>query len=241
MVTVTKELAERIADVARLLSDDDGTPAPLRQLTELAVELIPGSSAAGIVAAGETSLTFAASDPSIGELHRLQFDSQHGPLVEALRYGEPRRIDDAASEPRWDTFCRQMSKAGFGSCLVLPLRTDREPGGAVALYGRDSHAFRGADHDIALLFAAQGGVAVHNAATYQNCRHMVDNLHAALGSRAVIEQAKGVLVAEFGYSPETAFERLSRLSQHTNRKVRDIAADLVEGRIERGQFRSEGS
>ena len=48
-------------------------------------------------------------------------------------------------------------KAGFRSCLVLPLRTDRRPAGAVALYGQERHVFQGAAHDIALTFAAQGG------------------------------------------------------------------------------------
>jgi hypothetical protein len=240
MMTVTPGLADRIAELARLLDEDDAVShSPLQQLAELAVELIPGSAGAGIVAAGETSWTFATSDPLISELHRLQFASGDGPLVEALRHGEPRRIDDTADEPRWEAFCQAASEAGFGSCLVLPLRTDRQPGGAVALYGRDRHCFRGADQDIALLLAAQGGVAMDNDAIYRSCRDMVANLHTALVSRAVIEQAKGILVAEYGYSPEIAFKQLSRLSQNTNRKVRDIAADLVDGRIQRGQLNAE--
>ena len=65
--------------------------------------------------------------------------------------------------------------------------------------------FRGAAHDIALLFAAQGGTAVHNAALYRACRRMVDNLHAGLESRAIIEQAKGILHAELGVTPAEAF------------------------------------
>jgi AmiR/NasT family two-component response regulator len=52
----------------------------------------------------------------------------------------------------------------------------------------------------------------------------------------VIEQAKGILVAEHGYSPDVAFKRLSVLSQNTNRKIRDIAADLVAGKINEGQL-----
>jgi GAF domain-containing protein len=236
MVTVTPQLADQIAELARLLIDDDDSASPLEQLTELAVELVPGSTAAGIVAAGSTSWTFAASEPAVSELHQLQFDSGDGPLAEALRHGEPRRVDDTTDEPRWPAFCQAAARAGLRSCLVLPLRTDPQPGGAIALYGRDCQSFCGADHDIALLLAAQGGVAVHNAGMYRSCREMVANLHTALASRAVIEQAKGILVAEYGYPPEVAFKHLSRLSQHTNRKVRDIAADLVAGRIQHGQL-----
>jgi predicted transglutaminase-like cysteine proteinase len=120
---------------------------------------------------------------------------------------------------------------------VLPLRTDRRPAGAVALYGQERHVFQGAAHDIALTFAAQGGTAMRNAALYQECRRMTDNLHTALESRAIIEQAKGVLHAEFSVPPEEAFQLLKRVSQNTNRKVRDISADLLEGRIDREKFR----
>lgn len=126
---------------------------------------------------------------------------------------------------------------GFISVLSLPLRTDRQPAGAIALYGSGPGVFRGVAHDIALLFAAQGGTAVHNAKLYRTCRRMVDNLHAGLESRAVIEQAKGILHAELGVSPAEAFHLLSRFSQNTNQRVRKIAADLVRGRVAAADLR----
>ena len=107
----------------------------------------------------------------------------------------------------------------------------------MALYGQDPDLFRGAAHDIALLFAAQGGTAVRNASLYRTCRRMVSNLHVGLESRAVIEQAKGVLHAELGVSPEEGFRLLSRYSQNTNQRVRRIAAGLVEGRLTAAQVR----
>jgi GAF domain-containing protein len=236
MVRVTRQLAERIADLAQLLLDDDGTDGPLAQLTALALELIPGSAAAGVIAAGEMSWSFTESVPVVADLNRLQLQSGDGPVVEAIRYGEARRVDDTRTEQRWPAVCGAIADAGFGSCLVLPLRTDRKPGGALVIYGEAPDAFAGSGHDIALLFAAQGGVAIRNAAAYRNCMQLVTNLQAALEYRAVIEQAKGILVAEFDCHPETAFKELSKLSQNTNRKVRDIAADLVAGRIDRAQF-----
>jgi GAF domain-containing protein len=237
VVTVTRALADRIAGVAQLLKSDEVPDEAIRRLTDLGVELVPGCTAAAVtVAAGSQALTFAASDPRVDELHR-QFDGSEGPVLETLQHNEPRRVDDTAGEPRWPAFCRAAEKAGFGSCLVLPLRTDRRPAGAVALYGQERHVFQGAAHDIALTFAAQGGTAMRNAALYQECRRMTDNLHTALESRAIIEQAKGVLHAEFSVPPEEAFQLLKRVSQNTNRKVRDISEDLVEGRIDREKFR----
>jgi AmiR/NasT family two-component response regulator len=77
---------------------------------------------------------------------------------------------------------------------------------------------------------------VHNASLYGACRRMVDNLHAGLESRAVIEQAKGMLHAELGLSTDKAFHLMSRYSQNTNQRVRKIAADLVQGRITPAQL-----
>jgi GAF domain-containing protein len=238
MITVTREFADRVADIAQLLESDEAPDDALHRLTALGAELVPGGTAAAVtVAMASGALTCAASDQRLDGLHRLQFDGDDGPVVETLRYSEPRRVDDAATECRWPAFCRAAARAGFASCLVLPLRTDRPPAGAVALYGTEPDAFRGAAHDIALLVAAQGGTAVRNARLYRACRRMVDNLHAGLESRAVIEQAKGILHAELGVSPEEAFRLLSRHSQNTNQRVRKISAGLVQGRIAAAEFR----
>jgi transcriptional regulator with GAF, ATPase, and Fis domain len=236
MVTVSRELADRVAEVAALLEADEIPDAVLHRLTRLGVELVPGATAAAVtIAMAKGGLTFAASDERLDELHKIQFDSGNGPVVEALRYNEPRRIDDMAAERRWPTFSHAAS-AGFASCLALPLRTDRQPAGAVVFYGQERNVFRGAAHDIALLFAAQGGTAVGNASLYRACRRMVDNLQAGLESRAVIEQAKGILHAELGVSPAEAFRLLRRYSQSTNRRVRALSSDLVQGRIAPADF-----
>jgi AmiR/NasT family two-component response regulator len=50
----------------------------------------------------------------------------------------------------------------------------------------------------------------------------------ALDSRAVIAQAKGILMGRHGLSADAAFDLLSKESQLTNRKLRDIAQDLVD-------------
>src|ERR1700722_16314376 len=148
MVMVTQELAERIANVAELVLSDDDSPGPLRQLTDLSLELIPGSSGAGVVAAGDSSWSYAESDDGVGGLHQLQMQTGDGPVAETLRFGEARRIDDASAETRWPQVCEAMAASGLRSCLALPLRTDRKPGAALAIYSSKPDAFAGSDHDI---------------------------------------------------------------------------------------------
>ena len=238
VVTVTREFADRVAEVAQLLEADESEDDSLRRLTTLAVELVPGVDAAAVtVATADSGLTFAASDERPGILHSLQFGSGEGPVIETLRYNEPRRADDTTAEARWPAFCRAAAEAGFGSCLVLPLRTDQQPAGAVALYGARPGAFRGAAHDAALLLAAQGGTAARNAAIYGACRRLVGNLHTALAARAVIEQAKGIVAAQLGVSPDRAFHLMSRYSQQNNRRVRKVSSDLVQRRLSAEEIR----
>jgi hypothetical protein len=153
----------------------------------------------------------------------------------AARTGtEPDQEDDMRQAPTplagYQVVALEVA-AGFGSLLALPLRTDQRPAGAVALHGETAGVFRGAAHDVALLFAAQGGTAVRNASLYGACRRMADDLHAALESRAVIEQAKGMLRAERGVSTTEAFRLLSRYSQDTNQRVRMVSAQLVQRRL----------
>jgi GAF domain-containing protein len=238
MVQVTQAFAEKISEVARLLQKDDEDDAALLRLSGLGVELVPGATGAAVtISTGGQGRTLAASDARIEELHRLQFATGEGPVVETLRFNEARHIRDADTEERWTGFCRSAVQAGYRSIVTLPLHTRQQPAGAVALYADRPSAFNGAAHDIALLFAAQGGTAVHNAAVYGACREMADNLQAALESRAVIEQAKGILHAQLAVSPDEAFEMLRRFSQNTNQKVRVVASRLIDGEITAGQLR----
>jgi two-component system, response regulator / RNA-binding antiterminator len=59
------------------------------------------------------------------------------------------------------------------------------------------------------------------------CQEEVENLRAALRNRPAIDQAKGILMAQHGCSPDDAFDMLSDASQRANRKVRDLAEGVV--------------
>lgn len=179
---VTREFAERIASLANLLLVEDDPDATLRRLAELAQDVIPASTAAGVVAEAGESWLFAASAGPVVDLHKFQLQTGDGPVAEGLRYGEARRVDNAIEEDRWPATCDVMAAEHLYSCVVLPLRTGRAPGGALAVYGKEPDAFSGCSHDIALLVAAQGGVALRNAALHRSCRRIVQSLQSALSS-----------------------------------------------------------
>jgi hypothetical protein len=80
---------------------------------------------------------------------------------------------------------------------------------------------------VATRFAPYAAVAAGNLYAYQSARDMADNLQTALESRAVIDQAKGILMERYKLTADQAFQLLARASMTTNRKVRDIADHLV--------------
>jgi len=68
---------------------------------------------------------------------------------------------------------------------------------------------------------------------------MADGLETALESRAVIEQAKGILIERHKLTPDQAFDTLAKVSMNRNIKVRDIAEHLVlTGELPAGRTRS---
>jgi AmiR/NasT family two-component response regulator len=76
-------------------------------------------------------------------------------------------------------------------------------------------------------FGPYAAVAAGNLYAYQSARDMAGNLRAALEFRAVIDQAKGVLMERYKITPDQAFQLLAQASMNANRKVRDIAEELV--------------
>jgi hypothetical protein len=76
-------------------------------------------------------------------------------------------------------------------------------------------------------FAPFATVVLDNMSAYQDARGMVDNLRVALESRAVIDQAKGILIERHRLTADQAFQYLTRASSLTNTKLRLVAEQLV--------------
>jgi AmiR/NasT family two-component response regulator len=64
--------------------------------------------------------------------------------------------------------------------------------------------------------------------TARDLEREIDSLRTAMASRATIERAKGIIMSSMRVGPDRAFELLVQQSQHENRKLREVAADLVE-------------
>lgn len=224
-----------LAELARITDGDQDVDAVLLRVVRHATSLVPGCSGAGLTLLspdGGESVT--VTDERVRRCHETQFvPGARGPGPETLAHGEPRLADDLEREERWPRFAQVALEHGFRSFLSLPLGAERMSSGgrwatALDLYAEEPAVFSGTTFDIALLYAATGGVAIDNAEVYRRSQEMIGHLHRTLVTRSVIERAKGLLMGRHGISSEQAFELLRRQSQHSHRRLRDVAADLVE-------------
>jgi AmiR/NasT family two-component response regulator len=56
----------------------------------------------------------------------------------------------------------------------------------------------------------------------------IEHLQAALATSRTVSTAIGILMNRYGISNDAAFAHLRRVSQESNRKLRDIAAEMVD-------------
>lgn len=218
-----------LAGLARLEETDDDEDRLLERLVRRAPELVPGCSAAALTVSGpDGGRTAAFSDPRVERCHAVQFAPDgDGPAREALQHGEPRRVDDLDEEERWPGYCTAARAEGFASCLALPLAPCRVPAAALNLYAERPRVFAGTTHDVALLFALAGGVALDNGDLYRRSQEAVTHLHRTLTTRSTIERAKGLLMGEHGLSSREAFALLREESQRSHRKLSAVAEALL--------------
>jgi GAF domain-containing protein len=227
ILTVASELAE----ITRLVAEDDFGATMARFVTRI-VHTIPGCDDAII------TVRSAAGVEAVHSSRDLGFDPLvPGPIIEAVTFAEPRRLDDVASDQRWPAFGARLVNVGYRSCLTLPLSTTSDESAVLTLLSAEPNRFGDAVYDVVLLLTLHAGVTFDNASLYHDSNELVTQLRTALSTRSLVGRAQGMLMREFRYDSEQAFEALKRASQNSNTKLRDLAGLLVSAH-ENGSFES---
>jgi GAF domain-containing protein len=200
----------------------------LQTVADLAKTVMPGNP--------EVSVTLLVNDKATtavftGQLARdcdeSQYGRGYGPCLHAASTGELVEIADAQADPRWRDYLDRVVERGALGSLSVPLPVSEGVAGALNIYARKPNAFDEDSRSAATKFAPYAAVAVGNMQAYQAARDMADNLQAALESRAVIDQAKGVLMERCKLTADQAFQLLAGASMQTNTKLRTVADELV--------------
>jgi GAF domain-containing protein len=222
------EVADAIAELAQLLVDDVDLAGMLQRVADLAARTIPDCDSAGVTLMEHGQpVTAAATDQRTLAVDEAQYAAGDGPCLHAYRTGEVQRVASGKAHARFPAFATAAEAAGIHSFLAAPLMVRGEGIGSLNLYSTGDHGFGEVDEAVVQLFATQGSVAVTNGRLYHRATAVSQQLERAMDSRSVIEQAKGVLMATMSIDPDEAFEVLRRASQHENRKLRELAAEVA--------------
>jgi GAF domain-containing protein len=223
---------ELLRALSRVVLTDRTLDDTLAEITTVAKLGIPGAEAVSITLVRNDKAFTAAYDGAMSlAADELQYERGYGPCMDAGRGGVVLRIDDMRTEQRWPDYTAHiLAETPVLSSLSVPLPYQGTTIGALNIYSTRPAAFASPESLRAGSEAAEViAVAVANADAHWQLGEQARNMRLAMDSRAVIEQAKGVLMAQRHVDADQAFEILREASQRYNRKLREIAQGIVDG------------
>ncbi len=230
MADQTDALTASLRALSKFLLGEEAPRHGLRRIAEMGESAIEGADVTGLTLLDGDGRpkTFVCTGDEASDIDQLQYDEGEGPCLSAYREGHIVRIGSNRIDQRWPGFSRRACERGVLSSMSAPLLVGGQGLGAINFYAHREEAFTEADEQVGQAFSEQAAVIVANAQSYWGAREHSLHLDEAMRSRAVIEQAKGIVMARSNLSADAAFDVLHRVSQRENRKLRDVAVDLVE-------------
>ncbi|UJW28488.1 GAF and ANTAR domain-containing protein [Saccharothrix sp. AJ9571] len=231
-------LAQQFTTLTHALLGATTTGEVLQRITDTTLRVVPGADLVSITlcAPDGTFHTPVTTHPVAARLDQLQYELGEGPCVDAAKPTGPAAAisADLATEPSWPEFGPAAAGHGLGAVMSTALIPSGTPAlsGALNIYSHRSHGLGDADQTAALLLATHASLALAQvtAVTQEQLRN--HQLRRAIDSRDVIGQAKGILMARRGLTPEEAFDLLRRTSQDLNVKLAELADTLVRHHTE---------
>jgi GAF domain-containing protein len=201
----------------------------LQQVTVLAAGLVQPAMSCGITLRRDGQpLTVASSDQRANSLDERQYATGEGPCLHSLDTGQTLQVPDFEVENRWPRYVSAARSQGLRCSLSLPLTVHQVTAGAMNIYGFErTQMFTGPVGQRCEVFAGQAAGALQLALSQARASELRDQLEEALSSRTVIDQAIGILMGQQHCTADEAFALLRMRSQSSQRKLRDVAADLV--------------
>lgn len=237
------DLHAGLAGVAGIVVDARQVTEILRDVAEFAARAIPGVDGAAVtlIRSGDEKPripTSAVTAAFVAEIDVVQYeDLGEGPCITCMDSRRPAVSGSLGSDGRWPRFGGRVARMGVHSALALPLTVGEQVIGAINSYSHSRDAF--GEHAVQLgsQFAGPAAVSVYHARLLASAWERTDRLQRALKSRAVIDQAIGIIRSRTGLGAAAAFDRLTQISQSENVKLNVIAERLVEEAVRRARAR----
>ena len=170
----------------------------------------------------------AVSDAAMELLEQVQHDFGEGPSLVAYAEDRVVAVEDLRSERVWDRLAAVVGQLGVRGVLSVPVRLAEQPVGTLDVYTTGPRAWTAAEVEALGALAVVTAELVSTGVELANREGEVAQLRQALTSRIWIEQAKGVLGATQGVSPDAAFHQLRARARAASRKLADLAQEVVQ-------------
>jgi GAF domain-containing protein len=219
-----------------VVSEDANLQGAMRRVAETGCAVLADCDSACItIIERGRPVTVGSTNDTARALDDAQYSAGAGPCLAAAQEGRTIRIDDTGNDERWPKFAASARANGIRSSLSVPIEVaGPDTFAGFNVYGTARGGFSDADEQLSQAFARQASIVVANAQAYWAAFELSQNMAKAMESRAEIEQAKGMLMSTYRINADAAFDLLRQRSQTTNRKLRDVALDVLNEGIDAG-------
>jgi transcriptional regulator with GAF, ATPase, and Fis domain len=226
------QLAAVFVEVADTLVDDFDLIEFLELLARRSVAVMEASAAGLLLTDQRGALrVVAASSEETKLLELFQLQADQGPCLDCFHTGHPVACADLAAPAaeRWPRFAAEARRTGFASVHALPMRLRNEVIGALNLFHTQPAALTDESLALAQALADVATIGLLQERLIRRGEVLAEQLQTALNSRVLIEQAKGVIAERNNTTVTEAFTLLRRAARDHNRRLSDLATDIVDG------------
>jgi GAF domain-containing protein len=232
MAVSLHDVRKALTDLGKLRFGEMRVEDAMHQIVQTTHAIFEVDGAGLMLADAEHHLrNFAVSDERLRHLEELQIRHQEGPCIAAFDNKELVGAEDLAEDPRWPAFSEAAVARGLRAVLASPVPYSQDAVGVVAVLSERRRPWS-AEEELALVaFTDLAALLIASMMQNQQQSGPAVRLQGALNSRAVIEQAKGVLIGQRGLSAHAAYEQLRAQARAERRKIVAVAADLVRNAV----------
>jgi transcriptional regulator with GAF, ATPase, and Fis domain len=228
--TRERALAEAFVSLADTLVAGYDVIELLARLSSDCVALLPVDAAGLLLSDQRGALQVVSSSTEQAHLMDLfQVQAQEGPCLDCFRSSRRITAPDLSREGRWPQFTVRAQQAGYGAVHALPLRLRSETIGALNLFSSRPVALSLEDLRIGQALADVATIGILQERAIRHRDVLAEQLQAALNSRVIIEQAKGILAERCRVDLSEAFALLRSHARATGRRLSDLARDVATG------------
>ncbi|MGI5469891.1 ANTAR domain-containing protein [Streptomyces sp. CA-132043] len=231
-----KQIAQTFVELADTFVDDFDIIDFLHQLTVRCREILAITDAAVVLAwPGQHLYSPAPCDPSPALARLMEVALDQGPALETYRTASAAPHGDLADAPdRWQEFTALAGDAGYSTAHAFPLRLRQDTLGSLLLLGTTAEPLPSADLDLAQAFADAATIGLLHSRSLKHTETINQQLHIALHSRIVIEQAKGIFATQRHTTLNHAFDAMRGHA----RRHRILLTTVAKSVIDTGQLPS---